>query len=222
MSATYVRDGRDDTAAGRVILVFVSSLSALLVLGALVYFAGTGSRHQAAVLAAGCEPSLYKSGLPCTTQQMLATQYAAVVNPATRQLTTDAAVYTASENRNLTTAQAVLQAEVTTEQALTSGVTAMTYTSQNRSASIALITTAADAGNPIPSAAILFTPPITVLANALIRANQARAALTAEQARATSLARMRAFNARIAAATASVQAEEKLISAAIATPPRDS
>lgn len=222
MSETYASGGQDDTAAGRFILVIISSLSALLVLLALVYYAGNGSRHQAAVLAGGCEPSLFKSGLPCTTQQMLGSQYAAVVTPATRQLTTDAAVYIANENRNLTTAQAVLEAEVATEQALSTSVTAMTYTPQNRSASIALITTAADAGNPMPKAAILFTPQITVLADALIRANQARIALTAEQARASSPARMRAFNARIEAATASVQAEENLVSKAIATPLPDS
>jgi hypothetical protein len=221
MSATYVRGGRDDTAVGGFIIVAVSFASALLVILALIYATGTNARHKQGMAEGGCVPSLFVSGLPCTTEQMLVTQYDTIVTPAARQLTTDTAVYTANENRNLTTAETVLMAEVTTEQTLSNDLTAATYTDQNRQTSIALVTTAFDTGSTIPSAAVLFAPQMTSIVNALINANQTRVTLTTEQARATSLAKMRALNTRVEAADTAVQAEATLLLKAIDTSLQD-
>jgi hypothetical protein len=52
---------------------------------------------------------------------------------------------------------------------------------------------------------------MTPVASALLRDDKALAKLTAEQARSTSLTRMRSFNRRVQAASATVQAEMKLI-----------
>jgi hypothetical protein len=212
----YAREGTERT--GGVILAAVSCLSAVLVIAGLIYATGTGPRHNAAVLAAGCEPSLFISGLPCVTQQMVISQYEATVNPAIKQLTADTAAYRTNENRHLVAAEAALTAEVATEQALDSSLAAMTFTPQNMANANALITNAASNGNNIPSAAITFTPRMTVVADALIQANQALATLTARQARSTSLARLLSFNPRAEAAGAAVQAELKLLRQAVNAP----
>ena len=64
MSETYARGGyaAEETTAGGVILMAISFLAAVLVLAGLVYAAGTGERHKAALAAAGCEPNLSPSG----------------------------------------------------------------------------------------------------------------------------------------------------------------
>jgi hypothetical protein len=222
MSETYVRGGRDDTTAGGIIVIVVSFASALLLLLALIYATGINARHVQGMAEGDCVPSLFISGLPCTTEQMLVTQYDTIVTPAARQLATDEAVYAANEERNLTTAEAVLTAEVATEQTLSSNLTAAKYTDQNRQTSIALITTAFDTGSDIPSAAVLFAPQMTSIVNALINANQTRVTLTTEQARATSLATMRALNTRVEAADTAVQAEAKLLLKATGTSLQDS
>ena len=72
MSETYARGGQGHRAPGGVILMVSSSLAALLVIAALIYAIGIGQRHEAALAAAGCEPSLSPSGQQCTTAQMLA------------------------------------------------------------------------------------------------------------------------------------------------------
>jgi hypothetical protein len=221
MSETYAPGGYAAGGverAGGVILVAVSCLSAVLVIAGLLYATGTGARHNAAVLAAGCEPSLFISGLPCTTQQMVISQYEATVNPAITQLTADTAAYRANERSRLVVAEAVLTAEVGTEQALDNSLAAMTFTPQNRARAENLITGAEMIGNPVPSAAVTFTPQMTVIADALIQANQALANLTAEQARSTSLAQLRSFNSRTAAAGAAVKAEMVLLRKAVAGP----
>ena len=60
-------------------------------------------------------------------------------------------------------------------------------------------------------AGITFPPAIAPIAKALIQANQARATLTAEQARSSSLTQLRSFNHRVQVASAAVQTEMKLI-----------
>jgi hypothetical protein len=218
-SGGYARDGVER--AGGVVLVVISCLAAILVIAGLCYATGTGGRHRAAVAAAGCEPSLYISSLPsCTTQQMLISQYEAIVPPASKQLTADMAAYRANERRNLVAAEAALTAEVATEQALGSSLAAVTFTPQNRARVLALITNAASNGTPVPSAAVTFTPQITVIADALIRADQALAKLTAEQARSATLSQLRSFNYRVQVAGAGVQAEMKLILKALHSPPQ--
>jgi hypothetical protein len=191
MSEAYARDGQAQTTAGGVILVVSSILAALLVAAGLLYASGTGARHKAALAAASCEPNLSPSGLQCTTAQMLASQYMAIMTPASQQLNTDLAAYTASESRNLAEAEAALTAEVTSEHAFDTSL-----------------------------AAITFPPAIAPIAKALVQANQARAELTAEQARSSSLTQLRSFNRRVQVAGAAVQTEMTLIGKALDSPPQ--
>lgn len=211
----YARGGQEDTRSGALIITVVSVLSAVLVLAGLIYAAGNGARHKAAVLAAGCEPSLFISGLPCTTRQMVISQYEGIVNPAIKQLTADTAAYRANEQHHVVAAEAALTAEVATEQALDNSLAAMAFTPQNRARALSLITTAA---STVPSAAITFTPQMTVIADALVQANQALAKLTAQQARSATLTQLRSFNARAEAAGAAVQTEMKLLGEAVDAP----
>lgn len=189
MSQAYAAGG-EETRTGGIILLISSCLAALLLIAALFYAMGTGGRHQAALAAADCEPGLSPSGLPCTTVQMLTSEYTAVATPASQQLNADVAAYTANEEHNLAAAEAVLTAEVTSEHALDTSL-----------------------------AGIKFPPAITPMVNALIQANQGRATLTAEQARSSSLTEMRSFDHRIDVASAAVEAEMKLVRTAVESPP---
>jgi hypothetical protein len=186
VSETYAADGGQDTAAGRVILMITSSLSAVLVIAGLVYAVGTGARHDAALATAGCEPGLSPSGLPCTTAQMLASQYTAIETPYTQQLNADAAAYAANEWHHLEAAETALTAEAASEHAFGASL-----------------------------AGIAFPPAIAPVARALARADEARASLTAEQARSSSLPLMRSFNRRVQAAGATAAADMRLIREAL-------
>ena len=94
--------------AGGLILLITSSLSALLLIAALIYSTGIGQRHLAALAAADCEPNLSPSGQQCTTVQMLTSQYMAILTPTSQQLSTDASAYTANERHHLAAAKAAL------------------------------------------------------------------------------------------------------------------
>src|SRR5271170_226538 len=128
MSGTYAWPGQDRSMekVGQVIILVAAMLSALLVIAGLIYARGTNERHQAALAAAGCEPSLFISGLPCTTEQMMASQYEAIVTPASQQLNTEMAAYAVDERRDLAAAEADLSAEVATEQAFDKSLAAAT------------------------------------------------------------------------------------------------
>ncbi len=191
MSQTYASGGQEDTAAGRIIVMVSSLLAALLVIAGLSYAMGTGQRHEAALAAAGCEPNLSPSGLPCTTAQMLASQYAAIMTPAIQQLNADVAAYTASERHNLAAAEMALTAEAASEHAFGTSL-----------------------------AGIAFPPAIAPMARALAQANQALAQLTAEQARSSSLTQLRSFNHQVQVTSAAVQAEMRLVGQALDPPPR--
>ena len=188
-SETYAEGGRRQPTAGGIMIMTISCLSALLLIAAIIYALGTGGREQAALAAAGCEPTLTPPMQQCTTQPILASQYLAVITPAAQQLNTDAAAYAASEGDQLAVAEAALKAEVTSERALDASLTAFA-----------------------------FPPAIAPLARALINANRARATLTAEQARSSSLSRMRSFNHQVQLANAAVQTEMKLVRAAVDAP----
>ena len=190
MSNTHAAGGQDETASGKFILIISSALAALLVIAGLSYAAGTGARHQAALTAAGCEPGLAPPGLQCTTQPMLAREVMAVVTPATQQLNAETSAYTASENSDITTADAALAAEVTSEHAFDTSL-----------------------------AAIAFPPATAPVVKAVIRAEQTRARLTAEQAQSSSLPQLRSFNKRSGVATAAVQTEMKFLRKAVDSPP---
>jgi hypothetical protein len=215
---TYAGGGQDETKLGGIILMVTSFLAGLLVLLGLIYYAGAGPRHQAAMIAAGCEPSLFITGLPCTTRQMVISRYEGIVTPVAKALDKDIAAYDASEGNNLIAAEAALNAEVTTEQAVDNNLAGAADTPQNSATALALITNAASNGTPVPTAAITFTPQITVAVDALIKADQALAKLTAQQARSSSLTQMRSLNHRVQVANAAVQTELRLTHKAVEAP----
>lgn len=188
-SEAYRDASRPGPTLGGAIITAVSFLSALLILAALVYSAGIGQRHTAALAAADCEPNLTPSGQPCTTQPELAADYAALFGPASQQLSTDTAAYAANEGDHLAVAEAALTAEATAERAL---------------------------GRTL--AAFPFPPSVAPIAKGLIQANQARAALTAEQARSSSLARMRSLDRQVQAADTAVEKEIALVKTAVDAP----
>jgi hypothetical protein len=175
--------------AGGVILMASSFLAAVLVIAGLTYATGTPERHDAALAAAGCEPGLSPSGLPCTTAPMLASQYMAIMTPASQQLNADVAAYTANERHHLAAAEEALTAEVTSEHAFDTSL-----------------------------AGIAFPPAVVPIAKALVQADQARAELIAEQARSSSLSQLRSFNHRVRVADAAVQTDMNLILKALNSP----
>jgi hypothetical protein len=179
--------------AGGVILLVTSSLSALLLIAALIYSTGIGQRHLAALAVADCEPNLSPSGQQCTTVQMLTSEYMTILTPTSQQLNTDVSAYTANERDNLGPAKAALAAEVTSERAFATTM----------------------ANFPFP-------PTVVPTAKALIQAEQTLAKLTGEQAGSSSLTRMRTFDHRAQVATAAVQTELKLLRKALAVPPTPS
>jgi hypothetical protein len=176
--------------AGGLILMVTSSLSALLLIAALIYSTGIGQRHLAALAAADCEPNLSPSGLQCTTVQMLTSEYMAILTPNSQQLSTDVSACTANERDNLAAAKAALAAEVTSERTFDTTM----------------------ANFPFP-------PNVVPTAKAMIQADQALATLTAEQAGSSSLTRLRSFDHRVQVATAAVKTELKLLRKALAVLP---
>jgi hypothetical protein len=190
MSRNDSRGGQVHRAYDSVVVLVISCLAAVLVIAGLIYATGTGDRHRAALAAAGCEPNLSPSGLPCTTVQMLVRRYVRVTAPPIQQLNADVAAYTASERRRLPAARTALAAEVTLENALGKSL----------------------ARFPFPPAVV---PPAQVM----IKDDQARARLTAEQARSSSLAQLRSFNRRVAVASAAFRTELNLIRKALGVRP---
>jgi hypothetical protein len=224
MSATYAEDtyaegGYEQTRVGGFLLLAVSILAGILVLLGLFYATGAHARNKTALALNDCVPSLSKSGLPCNTQAMVLSQFQGIVTPAGKQLSADMIAYRANEGHNLAAAEAALTSEVATEQTLDNNLAAVAYTPQNYANAINLITLAADAGTPTPSAAILLTPPTTAMADALIRANQALAKLTAEQAKSTTRTQLQSFNDRVDAANATVLADINAIHKVLEVPP---
>ncbi len=190
MSDTLAGGRQKQAASGGVLLAAISLLAAVLVIAGLFYAAGTGARHKAALAAAGCAPNLSPSGEDCTTVHMLFSRYKAITTPVIQQLNTDAAAYAASERRDLAKAEAALTAEVTVENAFGARL-----------------------------ARFPFPPAVAPLAKELIQAIDARAQLTARQARSPSLARLRSFNGRVRVASAVVRTKMKLVRKALGLPP---
>jgi len=217
MSETYADDYEPETVGG-FLVVAISILSAILVLAGLLYAAGTSARHKTALAVNDCEPSMSPSGIPCNTQQMVISEYNGIVNPASKLLAADMAAYNVNEKHHLAAAEAALTSEVATEQALDNSLAAVAYTPQNYANAINLITLAFDSGGNTSGAAILLTPQATAIANTAMRDNQALAKLTAQQAKSTTLTQLQSFNTKVAADTATVQAEMKLIGKTLATP----
>lgn len=186
----YARGGQKSTRTGGVILAAVASLSTLLVILGLYYAAGDHERYKAALAAAGCEPNLLSVNVGCTTVQMLNSRYKSIANPVIQQVNAGVIAYTANERHHLAAAEAALTAEVTSENAFGTSL-----------------------------ARFPFPPTVAPMAKALIQANQARAKLTAEQARSSSLPQLRSFNHRVKAASAAVQTDMNLVRKALDSPP---
>jgi hypothetical protein len=189
MNETYGRAVQDQEKLGKIILIISSSLAAALVLAGLIYATGTAGRSTAALAAAGCEPGMSSDSAPCTTQQMLIGQYTAIMTPASQQLEVDEAAYAANEGHSLAAAEAALMAEVTSEHAFDTSLAAMK-----------------------------FPPAIAPVAAALVRADQARVKLLAEQAQSSSLTQLRSSTHQAQVASAAVQTEMKLMLDALNAP----
>jgi altronate dehydratase len=217
MSETYASDYEPETTGGFLIAA-ISVLAGILVLAGLFYATGAHARNRAALALNDCEPSLSPSGLPCNTQQMVIARYQGIVTPVGQQLNAAMIDYQANEGNHLAAAEAALTSEVATEQALDNSLAAAAYTSQNYATALSQITVAADNGTSTPSTAILLTPQTTVMADALVKDNQALTTLTAEQAKSTSLTQLRSFNSRVAAANAVVLNDINAIHKALAAP----
>jgi hypothetical protein len=215
---TYAGERDAMERAGGIVIVSVSILAGILVLLGLIYATGTNARHNAAVVAGGCVPSLFFKALPCTTRQMVISQYDAIENPAAKQLNADAAVYTANEQRNLAAAESALTSAVTTVQTLDNNLAAMAFTPANRARALSQITGSEMIGGSVPPSAVTFTPQMTVRADALTQANQAFAKLLSEQAQSSSLAQLQSFNAKVDAASAAVQTDTNLLKQAVNVP----
>ncbi len=183
-SYSYAAGDEESTFAGGVIIAIVASLCAILVLLGLIYAAGTPARHQRALAAAGCEPNLSPNGLQCTTVWKLEGRWTALTTSAVAQLNTDAATYAASEFSNLAGAKAALTVELANAKAFDAKLVQF----------------------PFP-------PDVVARATALVKAIGARITLIAEQAKSSSLAQMRSFDAQIDADGPVIQKDMSLVRA---------
>lgn len=192
MNEAYAGAGQVRTTGGGFLLATISLLATVLVIAGLIYATGIGARRKVLMAQGDCAPvpSLTQTGLDCTTEQQLDGQYTRLTAPAIQQLTTDKAAYAASEFTSLTAARAALMAQVT-------------------------LSTSLDAD----LARFQFPAYIAPEARKLIQADEALIKLKAEQARSSTLARMRTFDAPVQAASAVVQADAQVVAKAMAKAP---
>jgi hypothetical protein len=192
MNETSAEGGREPATSGGVVLAAISILATVLVVAGLLYATGIGARRKVLLAAGGCAPvpGLTVTGLDCTTEQQLASQYQQMTTPVDNQMTTYAGAYTASEFHNLAAARGILTAEVAVENSLDTSLKHFSFPAF-----------------------------ITPAANRLIRDNEALAKLTAQQAQSSSLIQLRSFNDRVAAASAAVRSGLELVGTALAKPP---
>jgi hypothetical protein len=189
-SYSAARGEVDPTFAGGVILAILATLSTILVIAGLVYAVGTPARHQRALAAAGCEPNLSPNGLQCTTIWMLEKRYTAFTTADLGAVNTDVAAYNASEFQNLTAAELALTSEVAAARALGAKL-----------------------------AQFPFPPAVAPRANAVIQAILASMKVLIQQARSTSLAQLRSFNAQNDADGVVIQKDFQLLHTALYTRP---
>ena len=121
----------------------------------------------------------------------VAAEYLAIAGPANRRLDAEADRYTDHEHdNNLAAAESDLRTEAETERRFDQLLEK-----------------------------VVFPPPIAVIAGALARANQVRAALTGRQARSSTLTGLLSFTSRHRAADAAVEAQVRIIRRALGLPP---
>ena len=184
MSETYARRGQEPTSAGGLMLAVISLLTAILVIAGLIYATGIGARRKVLLAAGDCAPvpSMVVTGLDCTTEQQLASQYTKITSPTIQQLNADVAAYIANERHDLAAAESALMAQVTLAKALDKSL----------------------ARFPFPAA-------VVPRANALMQAIDARVKLIAKQAQSSSLTQLRSFNGRVKVAGAAIQTDMELV-----------
>jgi hypothetical protein len=120
----------------------------------------------------------------------LARQYLKIAKPANHRLDVDNDGYSDNEHDDLAAAQQDLRGEIATERRFDRQLLA-----------------------------IKFPAPVEAAARSLVRSNQARIKLTSQQARSTSLAQLRTFDKRHAAADAGLEDEARLIRVFLRLPP---
>lgn len=120
--------------------------------------------------------------------QLVTSQFMKILVPAREKLKAGQVAYNRSQRRDLAAAESALMAEVTSERAFGTSL-----------------------------AEVEFPDALTAAGAELVTANQARANLTAEQARSSSLTQLRSFNRRVDAAGAAVQKEIKIIRTVLAS-----
>jgi len=120
--------------------------------------------------------------------QQVTSQFMKILLPAREKLKAGQVAYNRNQRHNLPAAESALMAEATSERAFGAAL-----------------------------AEIEFPDAVATAGAALVTDNQARANLTAEQARSSSLTQLRSFNGRVAAASAAVQKEIKLIRMGLAS-----
>jgi hypothetical protein len=151
--------------------------------------------------AAGCSasaapPHHHAASHASTTQlssadlRALASRYLVIATPANHRLDVEVDGYLDAEHTSLAMARADLRAEIVTERRFDAQLLR-----------------------------IHFPPWIATTARALVHANSARIALTERQARATSLAAMRAFDRRHDGANAALETQVRLIRQFLGLPP---
>jgi hypothetical protein len=146
------------------------------------------------LLAAGCTPSGHPPGTrgqaPCQESSAAAAEYLAAAEPANRRLDAEVHSYADHEHRNLAVAEAALRAEAGTERWFDQCLLRI----------------------PLP-------PPVAATAQALVRANERRAALAVRQARSPTLAALQYFTRRHQSADAAVEAQVRALRRALGLPP---
>jgi hypothetical protein len=173
--------------------------SAVLAMAALLALAGgcssagaaaPSARHTAPAPAARRSAAAVATPLAPAQREALAHRYLAIAAPANQRLDHEVDRFADHQRSDLAAAQADLRAEAATERRFDRQL----------------------AGIPFPHG-------IAVMARALIRANQSRAALTDREARSVSLAELHSYAARHRAADASVEFGVRLIRQALSLPP---
>ena len=162
---------------------------------------GAAALCATAVLVAGCAGShpataaapaqQVRTARPVSATQLhrLAARYLAIAGPANERLDHEVDGYQDESRHDLAAAEAELRAEAATELQFDRHL------------------------SRIP-----FPLPIAATAQALIAANQARIGLTSQQARSSSLARLRSFDRRHHAADAAVEVQVRFIRQALGLP----
>jgi hypothetical protein len=167
-----------------------------LLIGGLVLLTAGCSQFSAGSPAPSASASAAAPGSPAATplsrvgQKALAAQYLAIARPANHRLDADNDGYGDSEKDDLAAAKHDLRAELATERRFDQQLLR-----------------------------IKFPPQIALTAQALVRSNRVRMALTTSQARSTSLARLRSFDRRHKAADATLEDEVRVIRKQLGLPP---